>query len=98
MALTVTVVGKRNIGDRRAQLVDFAFVDPTVAGEAFTPEDAALHVVDAVLPEPYQTDSPAGTWSVAYDRAGDLLFLTKDGVDVQATTEDATVRALVVGI
>lgn len=98
MALSVTVVGKRSIGDRRAQLVDFVFVDPIIAGDAFTPEDVALHVIDAVLPQAWQTSSPAGSWTVAHDPANDLLFLVKDGTVIAATTEDATVRALVVGI
>jgi len=93
MALTVTIVGKRNIGDRRAQLVDFVFTDSDSGGEDFVAEDAALHAVDAVLPEP---NGDSGIFSVAFDRGNDLLFLTDAAVAV--TNSTATVRALVVGI
>jgi hypothetical protein len=93
MALSVTVVGKRNVGDRRAQLVDFAFDGSDSGGEAFAPADVALHEVDLVVPEPVEN---SGTYSVSFDHANELAFLT---VAAAATTgETQTVRALVFGI
>jgi hypothetical protein len=94
MALDVQVVGKRSIGDRRAQLVDLVFDNTLNTGESFTPEDAGLHLIDAVLPQPDEDGS--GIWSVAFNAGSATLFLTDAAV--LATDQTATVRALVVGI